>query len=112
MPESSTPEDARSIYDTILALDAHLDIEATFFTPEQPEASGWQKLGSLEKMEEGGLGAAFFVAYTDQGPLTAEGYARAYETALEKIDTIHRVVDGPLQGKIGLALHPGAGQCG
>jgi membrane dipeptidase len=106
MPESGTPEDVRSIHDAILALDAHLDIEATFFTPEQPEVSGWQKLGSLEKIEEGGLGAAFFVAYTDQGPLTSEGYARAYETVLEKLDRIHRVLDGTLQAKIGLALHP------
>jgi membrane dipeptidase len=107
MPESSTPEDVESIHDTIVALDAHLDIEATFFTPEQAEGSGWQKLASLEKIEEGGLGAAFFVAYTDQGPLTGEGYARAYETVVEKIDTIRRVLDGPLQAKIGLALHPG-----
>jgi microsomal dipeptidase-like Zn-dependent dipeptidase len=105
--ESSVSEDVSSIHDAILALDAHLDIEATFFTPEQPGVSGWQKLASLEKMEKGGLGAAFFVAYTDQGPLTSEGYARAYETVLEKIDTIRRILDGPLQGKIGLALHPG-----
>ncbi len=107
MPGSNSPNDVGSIHDTILALDAHLDIEATFFTPEQPEVSGWQKLASMEKIEEGGLGAAFFVAYTDQGPLTSEGYARAYETVVEKIHTIHRVLDGPLQGKIGLALHPG-----
>jgi microsomal dipeptidase-like Zn-dependent dipeptidase len=106
MPESSTPKDVRSIHDTILALDAHLDIEATFFTPEQPEVSGWQKLGSLEKIEEGGLGAAFFIAYTDQGPLTGKGYTQAYGTTLEKIDTIRRVIDGPLQAKIGLALRP------
>ncbi len=107
MSESNVPQEVGAIHDTILALDAHLDIEATFFTPEQPEVSGWQKLASLEKIEEGGLGAAFFVAYTDQGPLTGEGYARAYETVLEKTNTIHRVLDGPLQGKIGLALHPG-----
>jgi len=106
MPESSTPEDVRSVHDTILALDAHLDIEVTFFTPEQAEASGFQKLASLEKIEQGGLGAAFFVAYTDQGPLTDEGYAQAYETVVEKIDTIRRVIDGPLQAKVGLALHP------
>ena len=106
MPESSTPKDVRLIHDTILALDAHLDIEMTFFTPDQGEASGFQKLASLEKIEEGGLGAAFFVAYTDQGPLTSEGYARAYETVVGKIDTIRCVIDGPLQAKIGLALHP------
>jgi microsomal dipeptidase-like Zn-dependent dipeptidase len=106
MLESSTPEDVRSIHNAILALDAHLDIEATFFTPEQAKDSGWQKLASLEKIEEGGLGGAFFVAYTDQGPLAGEGYAQAYETVVEKVDTIRRVLDGPLRAKIGLALHP------
>jgi len=106
MPESSMPEDGRSIHDTILALDAHIDIEVTFFTPEQAEASGFQKLASLEKIEEGGLDAAFFVDYSEQGPLTVEGYARAYETVVEKIDTIRHVAEGPLQEKIGLALYP------
>jgi membrane dipeptidase len=108
MPESSMPEDGRSIHDTILTLDAHLDIEVTFFTPEQAGASGFQKLASLEKIKAGGLDAAFFVAYTEQGPLTIEGYTNAYETVVEKIDTIRRVADGPLQGQIGLALHPDA----
>ena len=104
MPGPNTPQDVGSIHNTILALDAHLDIEATFFTPAQAESTGWQKLASLEKIEEGGLGAAFFVAYTDQGPLTHRGYAQAYETVLEKIDTVRRAIDGPLQAKVGLAL--------
>jgi microsomal dipeptidase-like Zn-dependent dipeptidase len=106
MAKSSAPEDVGSIHDSILALDAHLDIEATFFTPEKAEGSGWQKLASLEKMEKGGLGAAFFVAYTDQGPLTGEGYAQAYEMVVQKIHTIRHVIDGPLRAKIGLALQP------
>jgi microsomal dipeptidase-like Zn-dependent dipeptidase len=106
VPESGTTERITSIHNTILALDAHLDIEATFFTPEQAKDSGWQKLASLEKIEEGGLGAAFFVAYTDQGPLTVQGYAKAYDMVVEKIHTIRRVIDGPLHARIGLALHP------
>jgi membrane dipeptidase len=104
--ESTVVDDWRSIHDSILTLDAHLDIEVTFFTPEQTEASGFQKLASLDKIKDGGLDAAFFVAYTEQGPLSSEGYRCAYETAVEKIDTIRRVADGPLQGQIGLALHP------
>jgi microsomal dipeptidase-like Zn-dependent dipeptidase len=106
MPEPSTSKDVRLIHDTILALDAHLDIEMTFLTPDQGQASGFQKLASLDKIEDGGLDAAFFVAYTDQGPLTNEGYTQAYETVVAKIDTIRRVIDGPLQAKVGLALHP------
>jgi membrane dipeptidase len=106
MPKPSTPKDIRSTHDAILKLDAHLDIEVTFFTPEQAEASGFQKLASLDKIEAGGLDAAFFVAYSEQGPLTAEGYAGAYEAMAEKIDTIRQVAEGPLQSKIGLAFHP------
>jgi membrane dipeptidase len=106
MTESRTQKHTRSLHDRILTLDAHLDIESTFFTPEGAGGHGWQKLASLEKIEEGGLGAAFFVAYTDQGPLTGDGYAQAFETVLKKIKTIRGVLDGPLKTRIGLALHP------
>jgi membrane dipeptidase len=95
-----------AIHDATLTLDAHLDIEATFFTPEPAKVSGWQKLASLDKIEEGGLDAAFFVAYTDQGALTRAGYAQAYETVLDKIDTVRRTLVGPLRAKVGLALDP------
>ena len=69
---------------------------APIFTPEQAEGSGWQQLAGLDKIEEGGLGAAFFVAYTDQGPLTDKWYAQAFETVVEKIDAIRHAIDpGP-----------------
>lgn len=106
MSESEINTNAKSIHDRILILDAHIDIEVSFFTPEKLGVTGYEKLASLEKMEEGGLDAAFFVAYSEQGPLTAEGYARAYERAVEKIETIHRVIEDLMPDRVGLALHP------
>jgi hypothetical protein len=55
MPESSTSEDVGLVHDTILALDAHLDIEMTFFTPEQGEASMFQKLLVWRRSKQGVL---------------------------------------------------------
>ena len=48
---------------------------------------------TLPKMEAGGLDVAWFVVYTGQGPLTEEGYAAAYENAIDKFDAIHRLVE-------------------
>lgn len=106
MSESETNTNAKSIHDSVLTLDAHIDIEVSFFTPEKPGMMGFEKLASFEKMVEGGLDAAFFVAYSDQGPLTKGGYAHAYETVMGKIQTIHRVIEDLMPERIGLALHP------
>jgi membrane dipeptidase len=106
MSESEIDTNAKSIHNSVLTLDAHIDIEVSFFTPEKPGIMGFEKLASLEKMLEGGLDAAFFVAYSGQGPLTKEGYAHAYETVLGKIQTIHRVIEDQIPERIRLALHP------
>jgi microsomal dipeptidase-like Zn-dependent dipeptidase len=95
------------IHDRVLTLDAHIDIEVSFFTPEKADAIGYQKLASFEAMKSGGLDAAFFSVYVEQGPLTEEGFHDAHRLALEKIDTIHRVTEEEMAGEIQLALHPG-----
>lgn len=106
MSESPILKDARSIHDAVLTLDAHLDFEVTFFRPEQATASGFAKLASLEKVKAGGLGAAFFVAGALLGPLTTEGYRHAYDVTVDKINTMHRMADGPLREQVGIARHP------
>ncbi|MBN1221598.1 MAG: dipeptidase [Candidatus Aminicenantes bacterium] len=97
---------AKAIHDRVLTLDAHIDIEVTFFTPDSPEKMGHKKLASLSSMKSGGLDGAFFAAYVEQGPLTEKGYDEAHKLALEKIDTIHRVAREELPGEIGIARHP------
>jgi len=97
---------AKGIHDRVLALDAHIDIEVSFFTPEQPEKMGYQKLAGLAAMKSGGLDGAFFTAYVEQGALTAEAYRAAHDLALEKIDRIHRVAESEMPKDVAIALNP------
>ncbi|MEO6239364.1 MAG: membrane dipeptidase, partial [Vicinamibacterales bacterium] len=63
---------------------------------------------NLPKMIKGGLDASFFIVYVgqDTGPdaFTAAGYDRAYTSAIEKFDAIHRLTEQIAPDKIGLAL--------
>ncbi|WP_084445702.1 dipeptidase [Sphingomonas sp. TDK1] len=94
--EEVSPVD-RLAHEQMLVLDTHLD------TPELFEHPGWDFArwhdrkfdGSqvdVPRMEQGGLDGGFFVIYTPQGPLTAEGYAAARNAALTRATWIQRVV--------------------
>jgi membrane dipeptidase len=54
-------------------------------------------------MQEGGLDAAFFSIYVGQGPLTPEGYQRAYEVDMEKFAAVHRLAKELAPDKIEIA---------
>ncbi len=105
MSELEINEYAKSIHDDIMTLDAHLDIEVTFFTPEKEGKTGYEKFASLKKMEEGSLDGAFFAAYVPQGPLTDKGYREAYNTVANKIEQINKTHNN-MPDKVGIAYHP------
>jgi len=104
--ESDLVSRAKAIHERVLALDAHIDIEVSFFTPEIPDKIGHQKLAGLPAMKSGGLDGAFFTAYVEQGPLTDEGYAAAHDLAVEKIARIHRVAEIEMPEQVAIALTP------
>ncbi|MHA1349948.1 MAG: dipeptidase [Promethearchaeota archaeon] len=105
MPELELNKLAKSIHHDIMTLDAHIDIEVTFFTPEKIGEIVYEKLASLKKMDEGRLDGAFFAAWVLQGPLTDEGYREAYNTVVKKIEQIHQT-QNTMPGKVAIALHP------
>ncbi len=105
MSELEINKYAKSIHDDIMTLDAHLDIEVTFFTPEKEGKTGYEKFASLKKMEEGSLDGAFFAAYVLQGPLTDKGYREAYNTVANKIEQINKTHNN-MPDKVGIAYHP------
>ena len=87
----------RLAHEQMLVLDTHLD------TPMHFERAGWDfsdwheydwdlTQTDIPRMQAGGLDGGFFVIYTPQGPLTAEGYAKAREGALFRAQAIQRVV--------------------
>ncbi len=95
---------AKAIHDRVIALDTHDDIDPENFTPERNYTQRLHTQVNLPKMVDGGLDASFFIVYVGQGPLTPEGYAKAYEAAIAKFDAIHRLTEKIAPDKIGLAL--------
>jgi microsomal dipeptidase-like Zn-dependent dipeptidase len=102
--EEAMIERARGIHDSVITLDTHIDISTSNFTAERNYTMDLPTQATLPKMEAGGLDVGWFVVYTSQGLLNDEGYATAYENAVDKFDAIHRMVDEYAPDRIGLAL--------
>jgi membrane dipeptidase len=103
-PDDALVAKARAIHERVIALDTHNDINPRDFTKERNYTQRLDNQVNLPKMVEGGLDASFFIVYVGQGPLTAEGYDRAYAQAIEKFDAIHRLTKEIAPDKIELAL--------
>jgi membrane dipeptidase len=96
---------ARAIHERVITLDTHVDIDPrNFSVGPRSYAQRLDTQVNLPKMQEGGLDAAFFIVYVGQGPLTPEGYDKAYAQAVAKFDAIHRLTEQIAPTKIGLAL--------
>ncbi len=100
-PTASTPveteqqlrERALAIHERVITLDTHADINTSNFTPENNYTSDLDTQVNLPKMNQGGLDVAWFIVYTGQSTLDAEGYAAAYANAIDKFDAIHRLAE-------------------
>ena len=104
-PDAALIAKAKAIHERVITLDTHVDIDPRNFTDAPRNYT--EKLDTqvnLPKMQSGGLDAAFFIVYVGQGPLTAEGYDKAYAQAVAKFDAIHRLTEQIAPTKIGLAL--------
>ena len=95
---------AKEIHERVITLDTHVDISPDNFTPEVNYLTAPNTQVDLPRMEVGGLDAAFFIVYVGQGPLTDEGYASAYQTAMQKFDAIHWMTEQLAPERIALAL--------
>ncbi len=99
---------ARGIHERVLTLDTHDDINPSNFTAECNYTQDLGNQVNLPKMIKGGLDASFFIVYVGQntGPdaFTPAGYDRAYRSAIEKFEAIHRLTGQIAPDKIGLAL--------
>ena len=102
--DSALEAKARAIHDRVIALDTHVDIDPRNFTTEHPNYT--DRLNTqvnLPKMVEGGLDAVFFSIYVGQGPLTPEGFQRAYDADMEKFAAVHRLAEQLAPDKIEIA---------
>jgi len=89
--------DPAAVHERVLALDAHLDTPVHFNRSEWSLADR-QTFAShlthvdIPRMREGGLDGGFFVVYTSQGPVSAEGYAAAARHAESRLVSVERVL--------------------
>lgn len=94
--EAVSPAD-RLVHEQMIVLDTHLDTSALFERPGW-EFDEWHEYQwdlsqvDLPRMAAGGLDGGFFVIYTPQGELTAEGYEQARDAALLRAMAIQRVM--------------------
>ncbi|UZK65377.1 dipeptidase [Sphingomonas sp. M1-B02] len=90
-------EDPAALHKRLLTLDTHLDTPLHFgregwrFDARHSPADDISQV-DLGRMREGALDGGFFVIYTDQGPLSAQGYADALAFARTRSDLIDRTI--------------------
>ena len=98
-------ERAKRLHESVITIDTHVDINTNNFTADRNYTTDLPTQVTLPKMEEGGLDVAWFIVYTGQDTLSEEGYAAAYENAIDKFDAIHRLVDEYAPDRIELAVN-------
>jgi membrane dipeptidase len=106
VPDQAMITRARGIHDRVITMDTHVDISPDDFQPGQPNyVSGLDNQVDLPKMEAGGLDAVFFSIYQgQQQDFTPEGYKRAYDLAMAKVEAIRRLTSELAPQRIGLAV--------
>jgi membrane dipeptidase len=93
-------------HDAPLTLDTHVDIPLAYMREARFDVGTDTLLKvDLGKMQRGGLNAVFFIIFVEQGPLTAQGYARAVEQAERKYSAIELMLQR-YPGRIRLAKTP------
>ncbi len=111
--EQSLETRARAIHERVITLDTHNDIDPAHFTPSCNYTMRLTTKVNLPKMRDGGLDVSFLVVYVEQpvadtvkDSFQPSGFARAYRTAIEKFDAIHRLTTEFAPRDIELALTP------
>ncbi|MBO6794071.1 MAG: dipeptidase [Balneolaceae bacterium] len=101
--QSDLEKKARDIHERVITLDTHVDINTANFTADRNYTMDLPIQVTLPKMEEGGLDVAWLIVYTGQDTLSEEGYAAAYENAMDKFNAIHRLTKEIAPDRIELA---------
>ena len=101
------PPGGESLHASLLTLDTRLDTPVHFsraswsFGDRHEYASDLAQL-DIPRMADGNLDGGFFVIFTAQGPLTAQGYAAARDFALHRSNEIDATITR-FSDRIGLA---------
>ncbi|WP_299209969.1 dipeptidase [uncultured Dokdonia sp.] len=103
MTEAEILAKAKEIHKNVMTLDTHCDINVKNFTDSINYTQKLTSQVNLPKMQEGGLDVPWFIVYTGQDSLNADGYKAAYENAMLKFDAIHKLCEDIAPDQIQLA---------
>jgi membrane dipeptidase len=95
---------ARKIHEKVITLDTHNDINVVNFTEKVNYTQDLPNQVNIPKMRKGGLDVSWLIVYTGQGELNDAAYDRAYKSAIDKFDAIHRLTKQLAPNDIELAL--------
>lgn len=95
---------ARKIHEKVITLDTHNDINVANFTEKVNYTQDLPNQVNIPKMRKGGLDVSWLIVYTGQGELNDAAYDRAYKSAIDKFDAIHRLTKQIAPDDIELAL--------
>ena len=101
-------ERAKLIHEKVLTLDTHVDIPGSRYATEafDPGIDHPKLKCDLVKMNKGGVDGVFLAAYVRQIKRDAEGYKKAYESAMGKLKAIRRLTDNMYPDRCALATSP------
>ncbi len=107
MAERELVDRAKAIHERALTLDTHVDIKLAYATAELDPGTDNPKLKcDLVKMNKGEVDGVFLIVYVKQGQRNAEGYEKAYKTAMVRFNAIRRLTGQMYPERCELATSP------
>ena len=99
---------AKEIHQRAVTIDSHVDIAGADYATEKldPGVDHPRLKCDLVKMNRGEVDAVFLAVYVGQGRCDAQGYRRAYDTAMARFDAIGRLTETMYPDRCGLATSP------
>ncbi len=103
---------ARALHKEILSIDSHIDSEYSLLRPDYVDPEGLS-IGQVTpyKMYQGGLSAAFFAVFVEQGPDTRKGYDSAYAYTINELDNLKEYVSQRPDSLVWLPLRKSCAGC-
>ncbi len=85
--------DPVAVHENVLTLDSHIDLELEYIAEDMDPWTNKDGKISVQKMQDGGLDAAFMIVYTPQGEMNDAGVAKAREIAETRYKAIMRLTE-------------------
>jgi len=99
---------AEEIHQRCVTIDTHVDIPGAHYATDKldPGIDNPRLKCDLVKMNRGGVDGVFLAVYVGQGRCDAEGYRRAYDSAMAKFEAIRRLTETMYPDRCRLATSP------